>query len=142
MYNPSKLYGFAKSDATGGEVFFHLETFWPGEPDAEGQPPPPPVQGEEVSVDYDPDAGTGDRPPRAHRVERVEPPVQLQGAVERFDEKAGWGFVRGDDGTSYHLHRSEVLDGRLPLVPSRVAFYAGARKGRPRACYVKVLDAN
>lgn len=139
MYTPSKLYGFAKNDSSGGEVFFHLETFWPGRVE-EGREPPPPVQGEEVSVEYDPQSGQENRPPRARRVERLHPPVLVEGVVERFEEKDGWGFIRGDDGVSYHLHRSEVLDGRLPLASSRVSFYAGARKGRPRACYVTVLN--
>jgi len=140
MYNTTKLYGFAKSDTSGGEVFFHLETFWPGESSPDGSVPPPPVQGELVSVTYDANTAQEGKPPRATRVERTAPPALLGGVVERFDEKGGWGFLRGDDGVSYHLHRSEVLDGRLPLVQSRVSFYAGSRKDRPRACYVRVLN--
>lgn len=91
-------------------------------------------------VQFDPSMGSPDRAPRAFRVERIDTPLFVSGMVETFNEERGWGFARGNDGQSYHLHRSEVEGGRLPMAGKRVEFYAGFRKGRPRACYVKVLD--
>ena len=44
----------------------------------------------------------------------------------------------GSDHISYHLHESEVVDGRLPVTGRQVVFYPGLREGRPRACHVKV----
>ena len=134
MYNPARLYGFVKGE-TGTEVFFHLESFHSQEP-GEG---PPPIVGEEIQVTYCPNPDST-KAPRAHMVERVSPPCQLQGFVESFNELKSWGFIRGDDGESYHLHRSEIQDGRLPRAGRRVRFFQGHRKGRPRACYIEILD--
>jgi len=135
MYTPGKLYGFARS-AAGHEVFFHREVFRSG---AEGEAPAP-IVGERVQVEYDPHAAAvPGKPPRAVKVERLDPAVLLFGEVEQFDPGKGWGFLKADDGVSYYLHRSEVLDGRLPLPGSRVSFYGGSRQNRPRACYVTVL---
>lgn len=139
MYNPAKLYGFARSADTGAEVFFHLEVFRPGVSDGP-EPPPPPVAGELVTVEYDPSTAEEGKPPRASKVVRAHPQVLLQGRVDQFDEGRGWGFITGADGKSYHLHRSEVLDGRLPLPGGRVSFFGGSRRDRPRACYVRVLS--
>lgn len=139
MYNPSKLYGFARSPETGAEVFFHREVFWSGESGSDSQPPP--VVGELVQVEFDPATSRDGKPPRASKVERVKQQVLLHGRVDQFDEGKGWGFLTSDEGVSYHLHRSEVLGGRLPLPGSRVSFYGGSRKDRPRACYVTVLNA-
>jgi cold shock CspA family protein len=137
MYNPTRLYGFAKAGQGGAEVFFHLESFQPGV----GQDAPPPILGEEVLVECAPNAPRhDDKPPRAQRVTRTVEPTLLTGTVESFNDQKQWGFVMGSDNVSYHLHRSEVLAGRLPIEGARVSFYGGARKGRPRACYVKVLD--
>lgn len=138
MYNPSKLYGFARSPSTGAEVFFHLEVFWSGE--SSGNTPPPPIVGEPVEVEYDPATSRDGKPPRASRVDRTKAPVLLHGRVDQFDEGKGWGFLTSDEGVSYHLHRSEVLGGRLPLPGARVSFYGGSRRDRPRACYVTVLN--
>jgi cold shock CspA family protein len=134
MYNPAQLYGFARSPESGEQVFFRLEVFWAGDGDV------PPLLGERVEVEYDPARSSGDKPPPATRVERVDPPVLLYGTVDQFDSRKAWGFVKGDDKVSYHLHRSEVLDGRLPLRGARVSFYGGTRRDRPRACYVTVLN--
>jgi cold shock CspA family protein len=137
LYSPERMYGFAE---LGDErVFFHLESFmagvWPGI-----EEPPAPIVGEEVSVEYTPNPPGTDpnRAPRARGVERVHPPKFLRGVVESFNGEKGWGFARGSDGVSYFLHRSEVLEGRLPLRGQEVTFYAGFKKGRPRACYVLV----
>lgn len=149
-YLPEKLYGFCMGD-TGAEVFFHLAVFHPGQDIAPTRcgrcpgPPhcpsdlvaPPPILGEEVLVTYE---ATGDssKAPRATRVVRVTPAVMLVGTVESFDHVRRYGFVQGTDQVSYHLHQSEIVEGRLPLVGSQLTFFAGLREGRPRACHVRV----
>jgi cold shock CspA family protein len=136
LYSPERMYGFV--EAGDERVFFHLESFVAGSwPTVEH--PPPPIIGEEVQVEYDPNPGdSADRAPRARRVTRVEPPIAITGVVETFNPNKGWGFARGADGESYYLHRSEVEDGRLPLPNQEVTFYRGRKRGRPRAVYVRV----
>lgn len=148
-YIPDRLYGFV-IDGQGREAFFHLGSFDPGvlvDPPtcasctdascAWVDAPPPPILGEVVEVEVDL-SGTGDRAPRASRVHRLEAPKLIQGRVETFDSFRGYGFIIGADGVSYHLHKSEVLNGRLPTAEQKVSFFAGTRQGRPRACHVKV----
>jgi cold shock CspA family protein len=149
-YIPDRLYGFAVDDQ-GQEVFFHLGAFGPGTdfgpPEGCGScpdtgcswvdAPPPPILGESVEVTVDLSSQDG-RAPRAERVRRLLTPRVIRGEVETFDPLRGYGFVVGVDGISYHLHRSEVLDGRLPTANQSVLFFAGVRQGRPRACHVKV----
>mgnify|MGYP002630001865 CR=1 FL=1 len=130
MYAPHKLYGFAESDE--GRVFFHTQVFQPGEPG------PPPIVGEPVEVYLDNATSQEGKCPRALQVLRLDRPERLRGFVDDFNPDKGWGFVRDAKGRSFYLHRSEVLDGKLPLKGRRVAFYEGAAKGRPRACYVEV----
>ena len=152
-YIPDRLYGFAADDG-GQEVFFHLGSFNPGAP-LEAPPrcntcpnegcawrrmPPPPILGERVKVTVDVDTAADSKAPRADRVERLDTPKALSGTVETFDPLRGYGFVAGSDGVSYHLHKSEVLEGRIPLANQIVLFYAGMRQGRPRACHVKVCQ--
>jgi len=152
-YIPERLFGFVIDDS-GHEAFFHLGVFDPGAVWAShthcetcphrGCPwsamPPPPILGEEVDVEMDPhptDKSSG-RAPRAARVtRRVGPPV-MTGIVETFDPQRGYGFIKGEDGSSYHLHASEILDGRIPRQGQGVMFFAGVRQDRPRACHVKV----
>ena len=149
-YIPDRLYGFAEGP-DGSQVFFHQGVFQPG-----GVPvpttlcsrcptvgctwtetPPPPVLGEEVDVEVGAVSTTG-KAPRADRVDRVTAPRVILGQVESFDPHRGFGFARGDDGVTYHLHRSEVADGRIPLAQQTVVFYAGVRLDKPRACHVRV----
>lgn len=99
--------------------------------------PAPPILGEEVDVEVDLPDEPGDKAPRAERVTRVHPPLPLQGVVDNFDPFKGFGFVVVDD-VSYHLHRSEMIDGKIPLVGQRVSFYGGTRQDRPRAVHVQV----
>lgn len=134
LYLPGKLYGFCQGD--GGQVFFHSRFFQPGRFGG-CQVVPPPIIGEWVDVTYDPDTG-GEKAPQASSVCRVKAPTQLEGVVDTFEQKRGWGFVVGEDGDSYYLHRSEVLGGSLPLPGDKVLFCAGWKKGRHRACYVRV----
>lgn len=151
-YLPEKLYGFCQDDS-GTEVFFHLAVFHPG-PDidltrcsqCQGPPhctvstlAPPPILGEMVRVSFDESESTQPgKAPRASRVDRVTPPQMMLGTVESFDPVRRYGFVRGTDDVSYHLHQSEIVDGRLPLVGNSVMFFAGVRESRPRACHVRV----
>jgi len=150
-YLPEKLYGFCQ-DGAGFEVFFHLATFQPGADlqapakcvHCPGQPhcqealtAPPPILGEAVLVTVESE-GTPGKAPRATRVVRTSPPVLLLGTVESFDPGRRYGFLHGTDQVSYHLHQSEITDGRLPLVGTQATFFPGVREGRPRACHVKV----
>ena len=149
-YIPEKLYGFCRDD-DGFEVFFHLATFKPGNDiemvrcrNCPGPPrcslsaaAPPPILGEEVMVECG--QGTpGGKAPRANAVVRCKPPRMIVGEVESFDTQRRYGFAMGSDHISYHLHESEVVDGRLPVTGRQVVFYPGLREGRPRACHVKV----
>jgi cold shock CspA family protein len=136
LYAPDRLYGFCEGD--GERVFFHLEVFAVGRWSGIDEPPPP-ILGEEVRVEFDPETPrSSGRAPRAKRVERVAAPLPIEGVVDTFHPETGWGFAAGDDGVSYYLHRSEVLNGRLPLPGQRVRFYGGFKRGRPRACHVRV----
>ena len=148
-YIPDRLYGFA-ADEGGREVFFHLGAFDPGprlNPAscvscplagcAWSQTPPPPILGELVEVQVDLDQQPEDRAPRADKVRRLGEPDPHHGMVETFDALRGFGFVK-DGEVSYHLHKSEVVEGKIPLAGQKVSFYAGRRQDRPRACHVKV----
>jgi len=138
-YIPNKLYGFAVDDEDQ-QVFFHLGSFKPG--DFKIDPPPPPILGELVEVELEDDEPTPGKAPKAKSVSRTECPFLIGGIVETFDSHRGYGFILGDDGKSYHLHKSEVLGGRMPLIQHKVRFYAGMRQGKPRACHVELLGIN
>ena len=152
-YIPDKYYGFAIDPTLDKQVFFHLVTFNPGEiqtpsptrcskcpipgctwPDTD----PPPILGEPVMVELAGGADKMGKAPKAKRVTRVQAPHPMMGHVDTFDAHRGYGFIAGDDGVPYHLHRSEVLDGKLPYQGRTVMFFAGIRMDRPRACHVKV----
>ena len=142
-YIPDRFYGFC-ADANGMEIFFHLGAF-NGNTSHQVKPvgvavatPVPPVLGEEVSVEMDDSGAQVGQAPRAHRVMRLHRRVEMSGTVLTYDARRGFGFVGGDDGVDYHLHNSEVLDGALPVIGSRLNFFPGVRRGRPRACHVKV----
>lgn len=134
-YYPDKLYGFCQGDK-GEEFFFHLSAFHPG--DSLDDLPIPPILGEPVLVEGDLSNGQG-KAPRALSVTRLNPPRLLTGVVDSFDPSRHYGFICGEDGVDYHLHDSEVQEGRMPSKGASVEFYPGLREGRPRACHVKVL---
>jgi len=134
-YIPHKMYGFA-IDSSGEQTFFHLGSFHPGQFDLD--PPPPPILGEPVEVELDREKADN-KARRASRVQRVQQPTALAGRVESFDTERGYGFIEGHDSVSYHLHRSEILNNRVPLPGNKVRFFAGIRQGRPRACHVLIL---
>ena len=143
-YIPDRMYGFLQ-DEQGNEVFFHLRVFRPTpeglkssilRPGQELETPPPPVLGELVQVEMDTES---DRP-RASKVIRLTLPTLAYGKVDAFDAARGYGFIHGNDAeqTSYHLHRCEVLEGRMPLPGQKVEFFVGERQGKPRACHIKI----
>lgn len=128
-YYPTQQYGFAQN--AQGEMFFHLSSFHDGGAGV------PPILGENVLVDGVLGAPHR-RPQRASRVTRVTPPVAKTGRVLSYNHTSLYGFVQTPGGEVYHLHASEILEGRLPLVGDLIDFYHGTREGKPRACYVRV----
>jgi cold shock CspA family protein len=132
-YVPKQLFGFTV-DETGNQVFFHIRAFkWGVFPTY-----PPPLIGEAVDVEYDPESRHNGKAPKARGVHRLSEPVASFGRIEDFNEKRGYGFITTPDGRSHYLHRSEMTDGRLPLPGMEVIFFEGFRQGRPRACFVKL----
>lgn len=135
-YIPNKLYGFV-IDNNDYQVFFHLGQFKPFQDQGVILPQPPPILGEPVMVSFYPtDNG---KAPKAISVERLQKPKQLVGTVDSYDSARGYGFIMGDDGVSYHLHNSEILNNKFPLHNDKVKFYAGLRLGKPRACHIEVI---
>lgn len=151
-YIPDGMYGFALDGI--GQVFFHLGVFDPGKP--QDKPPhciacnqpgcnwgvvPPPVLGElvEVTVGGFQEAGEA-QAPKAEQVRRLKTQNPLEGTVDTFDATRGFGWLLDATGVSYHLHRSEITDGRVPLPGQRVTFYAGTRMDKPRACHVRICS--
>lgn len=132
-YIHERHYGFL-SDNQGREVFFHASVFDGGQ--KEGSPPP--VAGEEVLVSVDLEGTSAEVAARASRVRRLAEPPLLEGVVSSFNSDRGFGFIEGEDEITYYLHRSEVLDGRLPLSGAKVHFRVSQQKHRARACYVDV----
>jgi cold shock CspA family protein len=151
-YLPEKLYGFTEGSSEADQVFFHLGAFdpkgaWMRTPRCSLCPrngcswalaAPPPILGELVEVTLCDGPQPEGKAPKALRVERMVAPQAISGTVETFDSQRGYGFLKGDDGKSYHLHRSEVAEGRIPLPGQLVMFYAGIRQGKPRACHVRI----
>lgn len=132
-----KLYGFCE-DSDGHVVYFHLETFR-SHPDEKSFTFP--IPGEPVDVELF-DQETLDQnsrvKPRARKVWRKTKPEILTGRVTQYDRQRGFGFIQCDD-QKYFLHKTEVLDGKMPLLDDRVSFCAGEVKGRSRACVVRIL---
>lgn len=151
-YIPDRLFGFAINEK-GQQVFFHLGAFRPGAAMADTKrcsdcppggciwstTPAPPILGERIKVQVDTiEPDEQGKAPRARVVTRLDPPIALEGKVDMFSPHNGFGFIVGEDGQSYHLHASEVMDGKVPLPAQSVRFYAGTRQGRGRACHVRI----
>lgn len=135
-YIPNKLYGFV-IDNNDFQVFFHLGQFKPFQDENMMIPQPPPILGEPVIVGFYPtDNG---KAPKAISVQRMQKPKVIMGIVESYDSSRGYGFIMGEDGISYHLHNSEILNNKYPLQSDKVKFYAGLRMGKPRACHIEVV---
>lgn len=132
MFSPSGMYGFAVSP-DGDEVFFHAQDFHRLAPGG-----PPPVLGESVEV-AEIDADAGNRP-QARVVKRLQAQDLIQGRVKSFDSNKGWGFISYDGGQAF-LHASETMSGWLPIIGTTVEFFLGVRQGRPRACWVRPIEA-
>ena len=128
LYSVDQGYGFCLP-LLGDQprVFFRVEDFT-----RLNMGGPLPISGEEVKV---PEILEGTPSPRARAVIRVHDPVLHQGRVKSFDSSKGWGFIEAPSGV-FFLHRSDLRDPFLPVIGTSVAFYAGLRRGRPRACYV------
>jgi len=150
-YIPNRMFGFLGDD--GKQVFFHLRVFHPGPDPAPGSGcgncakqvcdwaafAPPPIMGElvEAVVETDPErAGSL----RAAHVERVVPAVPLSGTIDTFDIPRGYGFIKGTDGHMYYVHRSEIIDRRIPVIGQKVMFYVAERKEKARACHIKLCQ--
>lgn len=152
-YLPEKLYGFAVNEQ-GHRVFFPTGNFYPGArnvtlgcgnckaancPIAESAMPP--IIGEAVDVELPEGTELSNdqgKVPRAIKVTRVHPVRPVVGLVEGFDFNKGYGYIKGNDGISYHLHRCEVQEGIIPLAGMALAFLAGTRQGKPRACHARI----
>ena len=143
-YLPDRMFGFCEPvcpEPLGAEKFyFHLSVFDSSiEPT---QPPTPPILGEQVCVTLPeelPDLSPG-KAPKALGVRRMNVPTSVTGRVTRFDPERGFGFIAGEDGQSYFLHRVEILHGKLPGRGQQVAFVAGESCGKARACHVEILE--
>jgi len=128
MYTPKGLYGFL-SNPDGEDIYFHLSVFDPGP--YHGTAPIPPIVGESVEIVME-----GGKLLQCNRI--VTPSVKT-GVVDWFDPNKGYGFI-SFEGQQVFLHRSEVLEGRLPLQGRRVSFYMSDCAEEPkRACHISVL---
>ncbi len=126
-YVPSGLYGFL-SDTDQNGLFFHLSVFDPGA--YVGDAPVPPIVGETVEVSL----SDG----KVSQCNRLHTPTHILGEIDWFSEDKGYGFIAGPN-EQYFLHRTEMLDGKLPLPGRRVSFYVTEQERKPlRACYVTV----
>ena len=101
--------------------------------------PPPPIHGEQVEVDITFEDVEGGSAPRANKVIRLKTPLIMAGVVEVYYGTRGYGFIKSDTGQIF-LHRSEMLDGKVPVQGQQVIFCVGTKEGKPRACYVKVCE--
>ncbi len=126
MYSISHGYGFCVALEGEGRVFFRVEDFVASDAVL-------PLMGESVEV---PQIVEGTGNPRAVSVHRTTSPTPCLGTVASFDVGKGWGFIRAGQ-ILYFLHRSDLLEKFSPLIGTTLSFYAGVRRGRPRACYVK-----
>ena len=131
LYLSDRLYGFCEPVEGEGQVFFHASVFHRLQ-DQE----PPPILGELVEVVVGDFVSPG--APRALSVTRLAAPTYNEGKVLSFDVQQGWGFVRDDSGKEFFLHRSDILNGRIPIRGQRVRFINGNKNARPRACYIEV----
>lgn len=130
MYTPKGLYGFL-ANPDGEDLYFHLSVFDPGA--YIGEYPVPPIVGERVEAIVEGE--------KVLQCNRLNTPTEQFGVVKWFDADKGYGFVQREDKEIF-LHRSEVLNGRLPIKGRRVSFYMSENAEAPstRACHVSVLE--
>lgn len=154
-YIPDRLYGFAQMLDSKQQVFFHLGVFDPGLqwetlPDCKtcvqtsctwATHAPPPVTGEHVQVTTDLEQVVqGNVVPRATKVVRMAIQKPLKGTVKSFDNQRGYGFVVDSENVVHYIHKSEIVDHRIPFPAQTVMFFAGFRDSKSRACHVKVCS--
>jgi len=63
----------------------------------------------------------------------------MTGVVKRYDPVLCWGFIRGEDGRDYFLHRTEVL-GPPPAAWDKVEFDPTETPRGLRAVGVRKLE--
>jgi len=59
----------------------------------------------------------------------------MRGKVKFFNQSKGYGFIVGDDGKDYFLHRTNInpsvmIDGRFDLTPSDVVDFEPGKNER------------
>jgi len=125
LYAVDHGYGFCVNETE--RYFFRVEDFGRG-----GVEAPLPICGERVVVGR---IVQGGKSPQAMSICRLDTPTKLVGQVKSFDSGKGWGFVEHDN-RNYFLHKSDLTTPFTPIIGSHITFYAGMRRGKPRACYV------
>jgi len=129
-YLAEKNYGFVVPGDGGEDVFFHFSAF-------DSQEGAPPITGEPVSFEKEPDSN------KALSVTRLTVPAKFTGLVTNYDPVKGYGFIRTKGGKTFYLHKSEVVSKSIPMRGATVDFYAVpapvGSKEAPRACYVTVM---
>jgi CspA family cold shock protein len=68
-----------------------------------------------------------------------EKEVEYRGHVKWFNDGKGWGFVTGNDGREYFVHKRDVLSGGRKVLREGepVVFELEKKGGRFRAVYVR-----
>ena len=61
----------------------------------------------------------------------------MNGKVKFYNRTKGFGFVAGEDGTEYFMHKTAIKDGYVPDEDDQVTFEAGESDKGPRASEVK-----
>jgi CspA family cold shock protein len=61
----------------------------------------------------------------------------VEGTVKFFNVKKNFGFISGDDGTDYFVHRTGVEDGKVIKDGDRVSFDVVEGDRGPKADHVK-----
>lgn len=70
------------------------------------------------------------------------PGIPMEGTVSSFLPEKGYGFVQGDDGRTYFLHKSDLADGMAALVDGqRLSFEESATPKGYRARRVQAASA-
>jgi len=132
-YLPDKAFGFCESEA--GRFYFHADAFDRGE-----WPHVMAIPGEPVEIEGITERREGICA-KVRRVRRISEPVLAKGIVRSFDAKAGWGFAEyGEEAKVCFLHTSDFIQPMVVSAGMTVLFFVGHKRGRPRACYVKLID--
>jgi len=152
-YLPDKMYGFVQ-DTERRTAFFHVGSFYPGSwvkhPYCESCNqlncdwpliPPPPIAGEEVIVELEFDLEKYSEdiiPPRSSKITRIHTPKPLRGIIKSFDNQRGYGFIIDSFNSDHYVHKSDIIDHRIPVIGQQVMFFPGTRDTKTRACHVRL----